>query len=310
MSKTPKPVSLAPVKTLAPEKDPTSPPGEGAGQGAEQGDNPPVEAGKAEPKQPSSAADPVQAPAAAAVNMDQPPVSVPEKAVQEKNETVKSATAKTGVAKAVTANAASAKTMSGKGPVSEPEKPAVQRKSPEVVAAGTASRTTTARAAAATPLTLAKAALGNEPARSAKSKLPAEPAIAATGVPFAAPGPMFDLDPARLMPDLASAMPMPLVDTSGALSGWASQMARATRLMAEMQAALLDHTMAEMKASMATMEECARARTPSEVVAISARSFSRSSLALTEAIRTATGKASAATMPQAEPAPGRTDPKR
>ena len=70
-----------------------------------------------------------------------------------------------------------------------------------------------------------------------------------------------------------------------------SQMLNATRAFGDMQAALLDHAVTELKTGMGEIEACARSTTPSEVVVIQARAVRRSTEALTETIKTISAKA-------------------
>jgi hypothetical protein len=65
----------------------------------------------------------------------------------------------------------------------------------------------------------------------------------------------------------------------------ASQMISATRAIGEMQAALLDHGVAQLKGAMSELEACARSTSPSEVVAIQSRALRRSADELTDTVK-------------------------
>jgi hypothetical protein len=69
------------------------------------------------------------------------------------------------------------------------------------------------------------------------------------------------------------------------LAAMTGQMLAATRAMGDIQAILLDHGCAELKAGLIELEACARSTSPSEVVTIHARVVRRSADALTDTIK-------------------------
>jgi hypothetical protein len=69
------------------------------------------------------------------------------------------------------------------------------------------------------------------------------------------------------------------------LAAMTGQMLAATRAMGDIQAALLDHGCAELKAGLSELEACTRSTSPSEVVTIQARAVRRSADALTDTIK-------------------------
>jgi hypothetical protein len=69
------------------------------------------------------------------------------------------------------------------------------------------------------------------------------------------------------------------------LAAMTGQMLAATRAMGDIQAILLDHGCAELKAGLIELEACARSTSPSEVVTIQARVLRRSADALTDTIK-------------------------
>lgn len=75
------------------------------------------------------------------------------------------------------------------------------------------------------------------------------------------------------------------------LASMAGQMVSAVRTLGEVQAVLLDHGVAQLKAGMSELEECARSKTPSELVVIQARALRRSADALTDTIKVVSAKA-------------------
>jgi hypothetical protein len=71
----------------------------------------------------------------------------------------------------------------------------------------------------------------------------------------------------------------------GMLAVMTGQMLAATRAMGDIQAILLDHGCAELKAGLIELEACARSTSPSEIVTIHARVVRRSADALTDTIK-------------------------
>ena len=75
------------------------------------------------------------------------------------------------------------------------------------------------------------------------------------------------------------------------IQAFAAQMLGAARAIGEMQAALLDHQVNQIKASLEEIEACARSTDPSEVVVIQAKAMRRSSDDLAKAMKTVTALA-------------------
>jgi hypothetical protein len=103
--------------------------------------------------------------------------------------------------------------------------------------------------------------------------------------------PMFDMQ--AMMPSLtsfqlpgftAADLKSPALG-GGMLAAMTGQMLAATRAMGDIQAILLDHGCAELKAGLIELEACARSTSPSEVVTIHARVVRRSADALTDTIK-------------------------
>jgi hypothetical protein len=161
-------------------------------------------------------------------------------------------------------------------------KPAAKVTSPKVAVAKPAAAKTSAPKVVAAPVAASKPAAAPKPASKPAASKPA------AGDLFA---PMFDMQ--AMMPSLTSfQMPgftaadfkSPALggDMLAALTG---QMLAATRAMGDIQAALLDHGCAELKAGLGELEACARSSSPSEVVTIQARAVRRSADALTDTIK-------------------------
>jgi hypothetical protein len=121
-----------------------------------------------------------------------------------------------------------------------------------------------------------------------------EPAAAPPAAnPMAAFAGLFGTDaivPSLSLPGFTpAALQSPFAGTQ-MLATMASQMVSATRALGEVQAALLDHGVAQLKAGMGELEACARSTTPSEVVVIQARALRRSADDLTDTIKTVSAK--------------------
>ncbi len=163
--------------------------------------------------------------------------------------------------------------------------------SPKASAPKVAAPKVVAPKVAAAPVAASKPAAAPKPAATAAKSAASRPAA---GDQFA---PMFDMQ--KLMPAFGSfQMPgftaadfkSPVLggDMLAAMTG---QMLAATRAMGDIQAALLDHGCAELKAGLSELEACTRSTSPSEVVTIQARALRRSADALTDTIKVVSGTA-------------------
>jgi hypothetical protein len=171
-------------------------------------------------------------------------------------------------------------------------KPAAKVASPKVaVAKPAAAKTSAPKTSApkfAAPKVVAAPVAASKPATAPKPAAKPAASKPAAGDLFA---PMFDMQ--AMLPSLTS-FQMPgftVADLkSPALGGdmlaaMTGQMLAATRAMGDIQAILLDHGCAELKASLIELEACARSTSPSEVLTIQARVVRRSADALTDTIK-------------------------
>ena len=188
------------------------------------------------------------------------PLAAPKAAPPPAGKAVAKPTAKVASPKVAVAKPAAAKT-------SAPKTSASKVAAPKVVAA---------------PVAASKPATAPKPAAKPAASKPA------AGDLFA---PMFDMQ--AMLPSLTS-FQMPGFTAadlkSPALGGdmlaaMTGQMLAATRAMGDIQAILLDHGCAELKAGLIELEACARSTSPSEVVTIQARVLRRSADALTDTIK-------------------------
>jgi hypothetical protein len=82
------------------------------------------------------------------------------------------------------------------------------------------------------------------------------------------------------------------------MSDFTGRMLAATRAVGAIQAALLDHSVSELKASLGEFEACARSTSASEVVTIQARAVRRSTDSLTDTLKTVSETARRAMAPR------------
>ena len=214
---------------------------------------------------PKSEAPKSEAPKAAA------PQAVPPLAVKaEAKQAAKVASPKVAVAKPAVAKSSAAKTSAPN--IFAPKTSAPKTSAPKVAAPK----------AGAAPVAASKPAAAPKPAA---NPAPSKPAA---GDLFA---PMFDMQ--AMMPSLTS-FQMPGFTAAdlkspafggSMLAAMTGQMLAATRAMGDIQAILLDHGCAELKAGLIELEACARSTSPSEVVTIHARVVRRSADALTDTIK-------------------------
>lgn len=319
MSKTPKPVSLAPVKSLA-----------AASVGA------PAAAVLVKNHQPVAVAEMTPEVTAAKTLATKPmaPASVAAKpvlakAIPPKATETKSVPAKAGVpvskpvavkppvlavAKTVPAKVLAAKPVIPKAGADKSAtiKFAAAKAAPVAIAVSKSAAALEQRANAKTSTGGSK--MTNVKASSAKSpEIKAVPVAKTEAIRPAASGPVASksaietplgsvaaltalFDPKKMMPSLnfpgftGADAAAPSFGTD-MMANMASQMVAAARTMGEVQAALLDHGVAQLKAGMTELEECARSTNPSDVVVIQARAIRRSADDLTNAIKTVSAKA-------------------
>ncbi|MCX7328799.1 MAG: hypothetical protein NTW00_11940 [Hyphomicrobiales bacterium] len=280
MSKPAKPVSLAPVKALST-----------------------VDTGKpavvAPALMPAAAASPVaDAPAAVSAPV---PAPAPKAAVTTAVAAPKAVVPKTlaPVAFAPKSEAPQADAPQADAPQAVPPpavkavaKPAARVASPKVaVAKPAAARTSAPKTSApkvAAPRVVAAPVAASKPATAPKPAAKPAASKPAAGDLFA---PMFDMQ--AMMPSLpsfqlpgftAADLKSPALG-GGMLAVMTGQMLAATRAMGDIQAILLDHGCAELKAGLIELEACARSTSPSEIVTIHARVVRRSADALTDTIK-------------------------
>ncbi len=108
--------------------------------------------------------------------------------------------------------------------------------------------------------------------------------------------PMFDIR--SFLPVFKAASMTPPAFNGDIVKTMTSQMLNATRAFGDMQAALLDHAVTELKTGMGEIEACARSTTPSEVVVIQARAVRRSTEALSDTLKTISEKARKTLLPR------------
>lgn len=201
-----------------------------------------------------------------------------------------------------------------KSPVSKPTdiKPVIAAKvqPPKAVVSKPVPATAIATkpAAPAKPLVRSKPHITSKPLVTAKPVVTVKP-VAAAAPSIAASNPMAAFagmfDPKAMLPGLTlPGLTLPGLTLPGftsadlkmpsfgpdMITAMASQIVNATRALGEVQAALLDHGVAQLKAGMNELEECARSTTPSEVVVIQARAIRRSADDLTTTIKAVSAK--------------------
>ncbi|MGL4437793.1 MAG: hypothetical protein ACRCUE_00835 [Bosea sp. (in: a-proteobacteria)] len=325
MSKTSKPVSLAPVKSLggslgSPISDASVPtaatvtvhqPVAATEMAAKVVQTPVVSAHAApaklvdaKPIAPQNVATPAPAKKAAAktpviAKTVVPPKPAVAEVVAVKVAAAETATAKTATAKPTTvvAKPAIAIIPAKTAVVAPVQIAAAASKSATPKAAIVAKNTTVAKPTVAKPAAVMPAAV--MPAAvmpfSAKPAAPKVTPTIAPANPMAAFAGLFD--PKAMMSSFSlprfptADLNLPM-DGTDLLTTMASQVINATRTLGEVHAALLDHGVAQLKAGMTELEACARSTTPSEVVVIQARALRRSADDLTDTIKTVSAKAS------------------
>lgn len=141
-----------------------------------------------------------------------------------------------------------------------------------------------------------KAKIKAAPKTTAFKNAAATPKVAVSPAPAPVMPAMFDMR--SFAPSIDAASLMPAAFNGDIVKTMTSQMLNVTRAFGDMQAALLDHAVTELKTGMGEIEACARSTTPSEVVVIQARAVRRSTEALTETLKTISDKARKTLMPR------------
>lgn len=276
MSKPAKPVSLAPVKALSA-----------------------VDTGKpafvAPALMPAAAASPVaDAPAAVSAPVPAPaPKAAVTTAVAAPKAVVPKTLAPVAFASKSEAPQAAAPQAVPPPAVKAVAKPAAKVASPKVAVAKPAAARSSAPKTSAPKTSTPKVAATGVVAAPRVVAAPVAASKPAASKPAAGDlfAPMFDMQ--AMMPSLtsfqlpgftAADLKSPALG-GGMLAAMTGQMLAATRAMGDIQAILLDHGCAELKAGLIELEACARSTSPSEVVTIHARVVRRSADALTDTIK-------------------------
>ena len=276
MSKPAKPVSLAPVKALSA-----------------------VDTGKpafvAPALMPAAAASPVaDAPAAVSAPVPAPaPKAAVTTAVAAPKAVVPKTLAPVAFASKSEAPQAAAPQAVPPPAVKAVAKPAAKVASPKVAVAKPAAARSSAPKTSAPKTSTPKVAATGVVAAPRVVAAPVAASKPAASKPAAGDlfAPMFDMQ--AMMPSLtsfqlpgftAADLKSPALG-GGMLAVMTGQMLAATRAMGDIQAILLDHGCAELKAGLIELEACARSTSPSEVVTIHARVVRRSADALTDTIK-------------------------
>ncbi len=272
MSKTTKPVSLAPVKALSqPQPTPAS--------------------AAAEAKVEPATVEPVT------VTTPKPTVvaaAAPAKGVKPVAKSVAKSVAKPA---AKTGTMSAAKTAAASEPTSESGTPAVAAEGAKADTVKSAAAKPPAAKAGATRPASAKSTATKSPAPKAPPKAPAvEPAAAKREAEPAATAAAstretFGQFLKPMGPNRSETLAGFDIATAAepVMASWAEHMIHATRALGAIQATLIDHAVGELKAGLADIEACARSAAPSEVVMIQARAFRRSADALANTAKTVAG---------------------